>query len=145
MIPNTHCPIKYKIYAKLLNRSIWLIDWTLIVSTTLDQSEPESNGNKDVFHTTQISRTRVSPSDAVYCHTQEDTLSFVGGKILPFCRACYQCIVNPTNSGVKNQSDIIIYPIYSHFSVIIWKQNLIQIFDDFFFFQSQIQTSRHLF
>ena len=45
--------------------SIWLIDGTLSVATTLGQSEPESNGNKGVIHIPQNSKTGASPSDGL--------------------------------------------------------------------------------
>ena len=47
-------PIKYK---EFLYRSIWLISCTLTCSTTLGQSGPGSNGNEEVHHIPQISRT----------------------------------------------------------------------------------------
>ena len=37
--------------------------------TTLDQNEPESNGNEEVLYSSQISRTGTSPSDTVSCYT----------------------------------------------------------------------------
>ena len=43
--------------------SIWWIDGTLTGTTILGQSEPESNGNERIFHTSQISRT--TPLDTV--------------------------------------------------------------------------------
>ena len=38
---------------------------TLIGKTTPEQSEPGSNGHEGILHTPQISKTGVSPSDAV--------------------------------------------------------------------------------
>ena len=36
---------------------------------TSRQNGPKINGNEGVLHTLHIPRTRVSPSDEVYCHT----------------------------------------------------------------------------
>ena len=47
-----------------MNRSIWSRDGTLIGTTTLDQSGPESNGNEGVLYTPQITWTGALPSDA---------------------------------------------------------------------------------
>ena len=38
---------------------------TLMHTVTLGESEPESNGNEEILHTPQISRTRVSSLNAV--------------------------------------------------------------------------------
>ena len=43
--------------------SIWSIARTLSSATTLGQSGPGSNGNKEVLHIPQISKAGVSPSD----------------------------------------------------------------------------------
>ena len=53
----THSPIAFKCF---LNRSIWLIDGTLVGTTTPGQTEPGSNSNP-----LQISRTGALPSYAV--------------------------------------------------------------------------------
>ena len=45
---------------------------------TPSQSEPGSNGNKEVLHTLQISTSGDSPADAISCHTQ-NTPYLVGG------------------------------------------------------------------
>ena len=37
-------------YSKWLNSSIWPIDGTLIVTTTLGLSGPRSNGNEEIHH-----------------------------------------------------------------------------------------------
>ena len=37
----------------------------------MGQSGPESNSNEEVLHTPQNSRTGASPSDAIWCHTQD--------------------------------------------------------------------------
>ena len=58
-------------YSKWLNSYFWLIDGTLTGSTPLGQNEPGSNSNEGVFHIPQRSKTRTSPSDAVYCHIQD--------------------------------------------------------------------------
>ena len=42
-----------------------MIDGTLTDTTVLGQKRPGSNGNEDVFHAFQISRTGASPSDAI--------------------------------------------------------------------------------
>ena len=42
---------------------------TLPSTTIPGQSGPGSNGNENVLHTHQSSRTTTSPSDAVYCRT----------------------------------------------------------------------------
>ena len=46
-------------------------DGTLKDSITPGQSGIESNDNKEVLHTSQISRIGASPSDAVKCHNQD--------------------------------------------------------------------------
>ena len=43
----------------------------LTSTTTLDQSEPGSNGNEGVLHTYQSSQTRSSPSDAGHSFLEE--------------------------------------------------------------------------
>ena len=55
-------PIKYKSF---LNRSMWLIDWTLTNITTPDQSGPRIESNERVLHTPQISRIEASPTDTI--------------------------------------------------------------------------------
>ena len=50
-------------YSKGLNSSIWLIDGTQKGTNTLGQSGPGSNGNEEVFHIHQRSRTGASLSD----------------------------------------------------------------------------------
>ena len=47
-------------------------------ATTLDQSEPGSNGNEGVLYIPQSSRTGASPSDVVYCHIQNTCWGVVG-------------------------------------------------------------------
>ena len=56
---------------KCLNRYIWPIDRTLSGTAIFAQREPESNGNKGLLHTLHRFRTGASPSNAVYCHTQD--------------------------------------------------------------------------
>ena len=48
-----------------LNKPIWPIEGTLIGITTLGQSGTGSNGYEQVLHTSQISRSGASLSDAV--------------------------------------------------------------------------------
>ena len=48
---------------KWLNYSIWPLDGALTGTTTLAQSEPESNGNEGVLYTFQSPRIRASPLD----------------------------------------------------------------------------------
>ena len=48
-----------------MNSSIWPIDGTVVGTTHLSQSGPESNGNEGVFHISQSSRTEVSLSDSL--------------------------------------------------------------------------------
>ena len=50
---------------KFLNISVLPINGTLISTTTLGESEPQSNGNERVLHIPQSSRTGASPLDAV--------------------------------------------------------------------------------
>ena len=47
------------------SKSISLIGRTLTGTTTRGKSGPGSNGNEEIFHIPQISRTRTSLSDAV--------------------------------------------------------------------------------
>ena len=42
-----------------------LMDGTLTGTTTLGQSGSGTNGNEEIFHSLQISRTEASPSDTV--------------------------------------------------------------------------------
>ena len=49
----------------MLNSSIWPIDRTLSGATTLGQSGPGSNGNKEVLHIHQISKAGASPLDGL--------------------------------------------------------------------------------
>ena len=44
---------------------MWPIDETLTMLTTPGQNKPGINDNKRAFHTPQISRTKVSPLDAI--------------------------------------------------------------------------------
>ena len=62
-------------------------------ATTPGQSRPKTNGNEGVFHTSQNSRTGVSPSNAVYCHTQFTPF----GGILPLHKSYNQHILRPAN------------------------------------------------
>ena len=57
------------------------IHGTLSGTTTPGQSGPGSNGNEEVFYTSQISRTRTLPPDSVYCHTQDILVFFLGGGV----------------------------------------------------------------
>ena len=57
--------IKHLYLHFLLNKSIWLRNGILTSITTIGQSGPGSNGNKQVLYTPQISRTGASPEDAV--------------------------------------------------------------------------------
>ena len=53
LLSNTNNSIKHVICfhtVKLLNSSIWPIDMTLTVTTTLGQSGPGSNSNEGVLH-----------------------------------------------------------------------------------------------
>ena len=53
------------------NSSIWLIDRTLSSFTTLGQSRPGSDGNKEVFHIPQNSHiTGVSLSDGLVSYPE---------------------------------------------------------------------------
>ena len=68
---------------QIIFKQIYLaIDETLTGTTTPSQSEPGSNVNEKIFHTPQISRTKLSLLDAVLCHTQ-DTPFFWGGSLTP--------------------------------------------------------------
>ena len=55
-------PIEYELF---LNKSIQPIDGTLTDTSTPDQNGPGNNGNEEVLHITQVSRTGASSSDAV--------------------------------------------------------------------------------
>ena len=50
---------------KWFNSSIWPIDGTLTGVTTQSLSGPGSNGNEEVLHIPQSSRTEDSPSDGL--------------------------------------------------------------------------------
>ena len=52
-------------YSKWLNSSIWPIDGALTGTSTAGQSELGSNGNEDVFHIPQTSKTGASPSGVI--------------------------------------------------------------------------------
>ena len=54
-----------------------LEQFSLTVTTTLGQSGPGSNGNEEVLHIPQSSRTGASPSDTVKYNTQNTVSSFV--------------------------------------------------------------------
>ena len=60
------------------------IDETQTDITTPGQKRPGSNGIEGVFHIRQISKTRVSLSDAVYRHTQASSFLCEEG-VLPNC------------------------------------------------------------
>ena len=47
------------------NSSIWPIDRTLSAATTTDQSGPGSNGNEQVLHILQSSKTAALPSNSL--------------------------------------------------------------------------------
>ena len=53
------------------NRSIWLIDRTLLGSMTQGQSRPKINGDEGVFHTPKNIRTGTSPPATFSCHSQK--------------------------------------------------------------------------
>ena len=59
--------MKYSYQIQIIFKPIYLTpkDGTLTGTIILDQNESGSNGYKEVFHTPQISRTGVSPSDVV--------------------------------------------------------------------------------
>ena len=59
---------------KKVNSFIWQIYGTLIGTTTLCLSRPESNGNKRVLIVSHLSGIEVSLSDAVQCHFPEHSL-----------------------------------------------------------------------
>ena len=54
---------------KWLNSSIWPKDGILTGTTTQGQSEPGSNGNEEILHIPQSSRSRASPSDGLVSYT----------------------------------------------------------------------------
>ena len=65
------------------NSSIWPIDRTLSATTTLDQSEPRSDGNEGVFCIPQSSSIRgVSPSDCLVSYPGQ----LLWGGVLPLCK-----------------------------------------------------------
>ena len=65
------------------NSSIWMIEKTLSDSTTLGQRGPGSDGNKEILHIPQSSRTKVSPSDGLMSYPWH--LLVLGG-VLPLSR-----------------------------------------------------------
>ena len=67
------------------------IIWVLVLSG------PRSNGNEGIFYTSQISRTRTSPSDAIQCHPQDTLLR----DILLLCRGYSQRILSLTSRAVS--------------------------------------------
>ena len=70
----THIPIKYKLF---LSRPIWPIGGILAGSTTLDQSEPGSNGNEDVLHTPKFSWVGTSPRFQVLLYNSHNLTSVI--------------------------------------------------------------------
>ena len=54
--------------ALFLDTFFWLRAETLNSISTPGQSKPGSNGNEGALHIIQISRSRASLSDTVYCH-----------------------------------------------------------------------------
>ena len=64
-------------------RSMWPIDGILTGTISLYRSRSGSNGNKEVLHTSQISKTGISPPDIVKCYTK-GILFLVG--VLPLYR-----------------------------------------------------------
>ena len=99
-----HYPSEYNL---LLNRSFWTIDRTQLQGGTW------SNGNEGVIHTTQISRTGASQSDAVSCQTQDTPYASVGDAISLTYPLSYPmiCIFFP--------SSIFVYAFY-RFILILW-------------------------
>ena len=78
---------------------MWPIVGTLTGTTTSGDSGPENNGDGDVLDTPQISRTLASPSDTVYCQTQEPPflrggLTALQGIQLAYSTAHWQGVIN---------------------------------------------------
>ena len=67
----------------------------LTCTTTLSQSEPESNGNKGVLHIPQSSGTEPSPSD---CLVISRTLI---GRVLPLVRDAVSVFYSPSQLDFK--------------------------------------------
>ena len=84
---------------KMSNSSIWSIDRTLTVATTLGQSGPESDGNDGVLGIPQSSRPRALPS---YCLGSYPGHLF--GRVLPLSR-----------DGIVFYSPSRLYKIYHGF------------------------------
>ena len=80
-------PIQYEQFS---NKTILIKSGT----TTVSRSRPGSNGNKEVLHTLQISRTGAFPSDAVYILLR--TCLFENGSFL-LSRECSWYVLNPSN------------------------------------------------
>ena len=59
--------------------SIWPINGIFTHTTTPGQCESERNGNEEVLHTPQSSKTGASFPDAIEYHTQDTPLNGGGG------------------------------------------------------------------
>ena len=58
-----------------------------------DQSEPRSNANFGLLHTPSIFRTEASPSDIIYCHTQD--IYFLGWGYYVYAEDTVRIIKSP--------------------------------------------------
>ena len=83
--------------------SSWPIDRTLSGTTTLDQSEPGSDGSKRVFHIPQT-----SPLDCLVLYPGH---SLGGGGVLIPLQRCSWCILQPQASG-QQSARVMVSSVY---------------------------------
>ena len=72
-----------------MNSSIWPIDGTQTSINNPGWSGPGNNGNKEVFHSSPISRTETLPSDAVSSQTQNTNCWKILFFFIPYCLFLY--------------------------------------------------------
>ena len=75
-----------------------MIVGTLTGNITMGRRRSWSNGNEGVLHTSQISRTGTSPSDAILCYTKDIPFMVVGNVFIP-----WQQLLSAVNRAVTGQ------------------------------------------
>ena len=98
------------------NSSIWPINRTLSVATTIGQSGSGSNGNEEVLHIPQSSRTGASLSDCLVSYPGH----LLAGGILPFCRDAVGVFYSPSRLGYSCVSIYIYIYIYHNAVPFAW-------------------------